>query len=848
MGYGAGRGFVGTLELRELSGAGGELVEEPDTALQPYEQDLVATVAGEWKRRGEHSVCWGLKLATAMPVGGDSLGAAAAVGFSLLSQGRSYDSSCVLTAAVDRDEGLHPVGHEREKLEAALKGGKRRAGVSEETELRPMEIIDFASRGIEVRKLRTVGEAEEYASGLITELRRFARAEIRWVLDDAQRRLGRGLGEWQALERLYVPVKVARGLRPKLTQVEYEELERRRMTGDYQELEQLEKRRLDLREEELQEELRRPTVEWEELRENLERMVVLGDPGYGKTMLLWQEVGRRNQRALDQFEGEPVGAEGLQLAVFVRGVEMAQELAATTDLLEVLTRHVSRRHGLKDEAREALRSKLRRGDCLIALDALDEVPLGLREKLDRGLEEFVRGHGEAKLLLSSRLVGYTRSPMPVAAEDEVEVLAFEEEGMERAVRAWFGEDEKAGERLWEQIKGQGQILEVLRCPLLLRLACQVGEERRKKGEEMPRWERRGELYEAFLGDAVERWGRAAEPRPTREQRGLFLEFAGGVAEELWRQDAGRTLWGEGEVARAVNATRGRYVALNGRPDLLGDLCGAGIWVPVGADGPQTALMFTHRTMGEYLTAQALADKLQASGSEWDFVDRKAWDPNWEQVIVFLAAKLTNTPKLLRELLRRLTDETKDDLFRHRLALAAQCSGEIPVELKGGFDTEIDYITSFVFRLWWTHHEKDTKAVVPHLTRALLTLGRVNGAGLIALSRALLLHPDWDVRRGAEGLLRKLGRNRASSAFLDPLSELLRDEEQVVRCAAARVIGDLGSAAATKSVLTSLADLMGDYDVGTRNALLEAIGNLGTEAVTSPSWLILSSYCRTRICV
>jgi hypothetical protein len=112
----------------------------------------------------------------------------------------------------------------------------------------------------------------------------------------------------------------------------------------------------------------------------------------------------------------------------------------------------------------------------------------------------------------------------------------------------------------------------------------------------------------------------------------------------------------------------------------------GVLVKAGA-GENVPFLFLHLTFQEYLGACYLAERINASGwestvlpfdtqdrtaSAREFVDRKAWLPEWQEVIVLLAGNLKDPVPLLE----LLTDEAKDDMFRHRLALAALCLPEI----------------------------------------------------------------------------------------------------------------------------------------------------------------------------
>jgi hypothetical protein len=242
---------------------------------------------------------------------------------------------------------------------------------------------------------------------------------------------------------------------------------------------------------------------------------------------------------------------------------------------------------------------------------------------------------------------------------------------------------------------------------------------------LPFWGLRGELYETFLTDAVTRWEERAAPKPTTEQRSLFLDFAAEVAYRLWQQDARRTFWDEVIVGRAVNMVRQRYNSLNARDDLLGDLCAAGLLSRAGPDERNTPLFFTHRSFGEYLAACALAQKVaepESANSANALLEKLAWIPEREQVVLFLAGKVEDPGPLLTS----LADASRDDVFRHRLALAGRCLGELARPLRERYQDHVDGITDTLFALWWRHQQQNTGAALPHVTRTLRVLGQVNG--------------------------------------------------------------------------------------------------------------------------
>jgi hypothetical protein len=228
---------------------------------------------------------------------------------------------------------------------------------------------------------------------------------------------------------------------------------------------------------------------------------------------------------------------------------------------------------------------------------------------------------------------------------------------------------------------------------------------------------------------------------------------------------------------------------------------------------EQGFFFLHLTVQEFLVAATLAHVINKQG--WDarievegslvnirdVIDRKAWDPRWQEVIIFLAGQLA-APFPLFTL---LTQTKQDDLFRHRLALAAMCLPEVL-----GVDRQLasvaDRITTEAITCWLQHEQRGTKAAIPHLTRALPILGVSNGC----VKRT----PLWQW-----------------------LCQQLRKRHRTVRASAIEALGQMGEVVAQRSdVLSALVAALQDRDALIRIRAVAALRRTGRMAGSSPQVL------------
>jgi hypothetical protein len=147
------------------------------------------------------------------------------------------------------------------------------------------------------------------------------------------------------------------------------------------------------------------------------------------------------------------------------------------------------------------------------------------------------------------------------------------------------------------------------------------------------------------------------------------------------------------------------------------------------------------------------------------------------------------------LLKLLTDETKDDLSRHRLALSAHCLPEVQAISDHKSSAIVDRITTVTFSCWLEHEINSVRVVTP-LTRALPALGQANG-------RIVASTLGGQLGEVIKGYLKNEPRGLT---LLDLVGKLLRDQKRY-ETATLRAVGGLGAAAATPEILASLVELV-----------------------------------------
>lgn len=423
------------------------------------------------------------------------------------------------------------------------------------------------------------------------------------------------------------------------------------------------------------------------------RLVIIGDPGAGKTtflrriaFVLSQTLLGRDQRAAQ----EQLGLADTPFPIFIRIGELCEHInnsrqqhrgpagdASPAWIVDYLAT-VSQDDGW-ELSRSFFEQHLKNGTAIVLLDGLDEAP---DERQRKQVSALVQKTGaafqKARLVITSRPAAYEgEAVLPDYAQVQIEHL--EDDAIRDFLLRWsqrlFPENPTQAERhleeLLEALYSRVEIRRIARNPVMLTALAVVHWNEKRIPEQ------RADLYESILG-----WlARSRERRPGREPAERCINLLQDLALYMQDHKQGRQIQiprreAAESIAKAWREGSEHERVRQAENFLRQDELDSGIIVARGDH-----VRFWHLTFQEYLAARGLAARTDQQQSQVLLRDPdKLFQPEWRETVLLFGGVLYHNgiekvDHMVSEVLDGLTEvKGKGEGRKISLADAARCAG------------------------------------------------------------------------------------------------------------------------------------------------------------------------------
>ena len=569
-----------------------------------------------------------------------------------------------------------------------------------------------------------------------------------------------------------------------------------------------------------------------------QRFAILGSPGAGKTTLLqyialtFARYRAADPKLRDKYAlRRRLGVSTWRLPIVIRLSSIASLLADETkgnrSILDVLARTLPPDLQADPASQKYFAWHLAKGNCLILLDGLDEVPTDPEfQAVVRAIESLAVMYEHNQFIVTSRVAGWRSG---IGADFKVfYVQDLTERQTNQFIDTWYQAVERnavvgrlkdegiaersARERRWKDkandlkntLKDNLGIRRLAVNPMLLSIIALV----HRSLATLPK--ERSKLYAQCSEILLEQWdisrglhvddtGLKLEQKEAIMRRLAFAYHTGEIG------DAGGGREASFDTVRAVLASLLPSVGkeASDADRLLRRLIERS---GVLTERQRNVLAFSHHTFQEYFTAQFLAAGETAENREFLLEPARLLSDWWREVILLYAGLLTDTS----EFIRLLYQHELDDLCQQRLRLAGMCIDEsVSMDDVRVRQTVVHNIRNV--RTAGLPHELGSNLIPPVMADYLVRWTR---------------HYRWFSQAAKASVRSRIAAG--SAALLADIDNALRDPQSAIKEAAAEIVTLLPSSQVSISLVSNLFALSADKVPSTRAAALRSIAFLARD--------------------
>ncbi|GCA84333.1 hypothetical protein MiHa_02304 [Microcystis aeruginosa NIES-2522] len=398
-------------------------------------------------------------------------------------------------------------------------------------------------------------------------------------------------------------------------------------------------------------------------------LMVLGDPGIGKSTFL-RKVGLEALKGNKDSYQHPLTPVLLELKNFKENEINIQALIEEEFKI----------CGFPNVEKN-ISNKLEKGELLILLDGLDEVPTANVNNVIEKIKDFVDRHYKNRFILSCRTAARTH----LQRFTDIEIVEFDDQQIQSFIEHWFSSEldrkNETAKNCWELLQKEEykSAKELAHTPLLLTFLCLVYDE----NQSFPT--NRSRLYQDALRILLEKW--SAEKR--LPNRGLVYENLSIEQEEILLSEiayqnfvADKLFLEKREIVKQIKDHLKQN--LNAPQHLDGEKVLKTIEIEQGilVERARDVYSFSHLTLQEYLTAQYIYDNDLIE----ETVKNHITETRWQEVFLLVAGLMRGkADKLLLAMEKEAHNYLKTPLGQ-KLVPILQWADEVVT--KDSFDSPI----------------------------------------------------------------------------------------------------------------------------------------------------------------
>ncbi|MFE1734456.1 NACHT domain-containing protein, partial [Streptomyces bacillaris] len=386
---------------------------------------------------------------------------------------------------------------------------------------------------------------------------------------------------------------------------------------------------------------------------DVERAVLLGDPGAGKSTLARYMALTLTSAVIP----EPLSALAGKLPIVVELRRYADERwrdRTFEDFLEYL-------HTLEGMSvpRPVLEVLLQQQRVVMVFDGLDELfDPAVRKETSRRISAFAARHPGVRIVVTSRVIGYQRAILDGAKFKHYMLQDLDEDQIGEFAHLWYNNacphDASLAQNLVERVTSavahSRPVRELAGNPLLLTILAIIG-----RRQTLPR-DRQG-VYKHAVTVLVAHWDRDAKHLTTTDAPEALEVLGADERLELLRLLARRMQDGQGGIAgnhihaRDLEAVFGEYLSEYELPPVQAKAAARGMVAQLRERNfilsryGGEVYGFVHRAFLEYLAAADIAHRYKED-REWtpeelitSVIEQRADDPAWHEVILLVIGQI-----------------------------------------------------------------------------------------------------------------------------------------------------------------------------------------------------------------